>query len=350
MRDIDDTLITRALQRLRDDASSLVRAPGTGQFPLRAARRRRKITGFSLVGAMFLGVPALGVVSGQGLPPRPAPSTAPAVDARLFPALLADEGAPVPRDPKWGNCSLKIARKLGTHTENAVYAENVVYTNLDNDPAVETAAFVRCMLPGGGLLSQIVAYDLDSSGKPVSLGAIVPPLTPESVVGLLERAGSGVSARVVSGVYDPVGQIRGYAWNGKAFVQVGGETSFPQALTTDLLVSSDRPLVLTRKADGNYKGVLKFTVTNNGPNPTRELKLVMEFGPAAESVEQRIGKAEVTRYSGLERPALQPGQSTTVEVPLTTDGFARVVAVGVYSHIVDLDLRNNYTFVPISFS
>lgn len=226
--------------------------PPAGAATIRAIvqrRRRVKVTTLSLLGALLIAVPVAAFAAnprGNNPPPvaqsstptaapTPTPSQSQAPEARFTVAQLVAAAAEVPRGTGWVNCPIKVAAKPGSQREHAVFVEKVVHTNLDSDPALETAAWVWCYLYDD-YISQVAAYDIDPDGRPQSLGAVVLPLEDHDITDLTQRPGGGVSIVVAWDTYspepgDPESQVREFAWDGTRFTQVAGPTAFPTMST-----------------------------------------------------------------------------------------------------------------------
>ncbi len=96
------------------------------------------------------------------------------------------------------------------------HVQNVAYSNLDDDPAFETAAHVVC-----GNEWHIAAYARDQkTGDIIQLGVLVRGGPGERMLSMIQRIWGGVF--VVVGHEDGrPSQTREYAWTGSRFASVG---------------------------------------------------------------------------------------------------------------------------------
>lgn len=96
------------------------------------------------------------------------------------------------------------------------HVQNVTYSNLDDDPAFETAAYVVCDKEW-----HIAAYARDQkTGDIVRLGVVVQGQPGEQMLSMSQRIWGGVF--VVMGFADGrPRETREYAWTGTKFTSVG---------------------------------------------------------------------------------------------------------------------------------
>lgn len=148
-----------------------------------------------------------------------------------------------------------------------------LYEDVDSDGALETVALVSCSPQGSDF--KVLAFDRDAAGKIVTLGQVVASAGTAGQQGDIltiwgVEAGDNGQVRVDVGDYRPCcdetqasqHQWRTYGWNGTAFSQTGGPTSFganPKA--TDLSATS-KGLTMTKQTDGTWRGTLSVTVRN----------------------------------------------------------------------------------------
>ena len=127
------------------------------------------------------------------------------------------------------------------HDSNAdlLHIYQVVYTNLDSDSSLETAALVTCQF-GEAAAAQVIAFDRDSAGHIVTKGT----LAHGTIWSMTARAAGGVTLNVSD--YEAccstpkaieLHQIRSYAYRSGHFAQVAGPTSFvPHTQKIDLSI------------------------------------------------------------------------------------------------------------------
>jgi len=224
-----------------------------------------------------------------------------------------------------------------------VWVHDVIHTNLDNDTALETAALVECRL-GNQTVTQVVGYDVDAAGRPVSMGAIVKPPTPNHIEGLTHRYDGGVIVTVMidrNEFINPQPQRREFAWDGTAFRQVGGPTAFPERLPGDFSITAG-PLRLEPMRFGKRMGSIRVTVKNKGANATPFITI----GLAMRGLEiVGTDHANVTTFA-----APPPGETKVYEivVEVRPDSNQATVAVDVNSYIQDTAPDDNIVIVSIN--
>src|SRR5262249_28033437 len=103
----------------------------------------------------------------------------------------------------------------GQASGSSVEVQAVVAANLDDDPALEAAALLRC----GYGAPQVVALERGPGGAIVTLGqVVVSTLAMPAIVSIAPRSQGGVTAVVGdrTAEADPQTQSRSYAWDGQA--------------------------------------------------------------------------------------------------------------------------------------
>ncbi|WP_117211392.1 hypothetical protein [Allorhizocola rhizosphaerae] len=139
-----------------------------------------------------------------------------ALPAVLLLALAACEGEQPVRSGLVGPSSeLKIEEIKPECAQGRV--QNVAYSNLDDDPAFETAAYVLCEKDW-----HIAAYARDQkTGDIIRLGVVLQSGPGEQMLSMSQRIWGGVF--VVVGFDDGrPRESREYAWTGSKYAQVGG--------------------------------------------------------------------------------------------------------------------------------
>ncbi|MFF4878210.1 hypothetical protein [Micromonospora sp. NPDC000668] len=234
-------------------------------------------------------------VSPSSAPPSPTASpsatsaspTSPGPDGRLSRSQLL--GAPVTL-PAWRagrGCPTSGVRLTADAREGANWLQALDHGDVDGDGAVETVALVQCVLGTGGP-QQVVVFDRDGTGRPVTLGRVV-ATTKDKPQWLfaLDVVDDG-TVRVQVGDIAPGGgwpgewsqrQWRGYRWQGEAFAQVSGPTSFgPNPHSADLAVTAT-DLVLGTASDGSHTGTTTVRIRNRGAGPVQYVSLRLNVPP-----------------------------------------------------------------------
>jgi hypothetical protein len=271
MSDFDDDLINDAFAGFSAAAAPSVRAAGTGAVRQTIKRRRtRNTAALSVLGALLLVVPVAAYASmdrgNQGPPqvatsveatvspsasasPSPSASAMPSgPDGRLTLAQLTSMKIEVPkwegsatRDCASGQVKLPKIKDIQHYVASgSVGVFAVAHTNLDGDAALETAVLIACKT-GEASSRRVLAFDRDDAGKVVMKGIVA-----EGIIwSITANALGGVDADVSD--YQvccdtpkaiELHQTRTYGWDGSAFAQLGGPTSFqPHDGLIDLAVS-----------------------------------------------------------------------------------------------------------------
>lgn len=306
-----DDLINTALSEFHTAEAT---APGAvpGAAAVRATVKRRRTTRYALLGvlgAILIIVPIAAFAAnprGNNSPPvpgdspsivepaSPTPSETPpvsasaaplAVDGRISLDKLTSVEVDLPPYETYGMCPKQRGKLVKTEDPAAARPRpwvvgKVVYTNLDDDPALETAALLLCRT-GEAPDSQVVAFDLDGAGKIRTLGAIVVQGELLNIRDIGVRAVGGITADVsdiIACCGTPTSRVqhqtREYAWNGTRFAQVGGPTVWGDPhYVTDLQVTVT-DLTLGPVVNGQRTGKATVTVKNNGPNPSGRFQVV----------------------------------------------------------------------------
>lgn len=224
------------------------------------------------------------------LPPLPA-SASPASSSDLFGLANATLDVPVrpagledcaqgPRTPFVDGGSGEI-----TLIRTAIAAD------VDRDGALDVVAGIDCS-PSEGYVRQLVAFHRRSDGAFMTIGVVV-------------QAGSTDDEDEIANVYDmeitPLGEIRvqvgdhktrhsdeflqgvhqfrTYGWNGTAFLQTGGSTSFLVSPGTFDLSVSASPMTYAAPVNGTRAGSMTVTIRNNGSTTVKALSVLLAMVP-----------------------------------------------------------------------
>jgi hypothetical protein len=157
------------------------------------------------------------------------------------------------------------------------------YLDLDADGAQETVALFKCAVNSLGY-RMVVAYGKDGAGTVVQLGKVVQnSATGIKTIDDLRASGTAVEAHVSD---DPAAtatstqwQWRAYAWNGSAFIQTGGLSTFPSNAPdphlTKFTVATAQSDITFTTVNGRLEGTFTFTIRNDGPVATSEGRITI---------------------------------------------------------------------------
>ncbi len=365
-------------------------APAPGFEAIRSAARRRRTARAAGLGALAAAVVATSAVAvvrldrplpdlpvtspaplpspsvGTGPPSSPSttpPSSSPPPDGRISRQQLGNATLDL---PAWSaylddECPAGPVRFSGGTARRSATAElrvqisAVVYADLDDDAATETAALIGCSgLEMGESL--VVAFDRTPAGRIRTLGTVVTETGGIADIREIRSVGDGVEAKVADFAGDglpsslPQVQWRRYAWRDDRFRQTGGPSAFPaNPRVTDLAVTG-ADLELVPGGDQRAAGTLRLTVRNNGPQPATSMLRVVLPTP----FDARILPAGCTRSvfsTGTtyicRLPSVAAGRTTSVElavsVPLDQVGSG---AVGRYQAVVSAPADLNQAPYP----
>lgn len=300
MSDVDrDPQVERLLHGVGAEVAGYVDPPGVATaYATVRQRRRNRAVATGVLALVLLGGPSVGLAlaNDRGGPPPgvdpsptapvqpPSPSTSPspsapptssptpsAPDGRISLAELRNTTLDLPPWPR------EAATTCTAGDEE--FVGQPVYVDVDHDGAKETAVLLRCQPPAEYKVFKVMVFDRDAAGKVVTLGQVLEsPGEGEEGVAIWRihgiEAAPGGQIRVDVGDYFPCcgtapdlpqHQWRTYGWDGRRFTQTGGPTAFgPNPKVTDLRLAAD-DLVMTKQADGTWRGRLTFTVRNAGP-------------------------------------------------------------------------------------
>ena len=348
-----DDLINDALSEFHT-AEATVPGLVPGAAAVRATVKRRRTTRYAMIGvlgAILVILPMAAFAAnprGNNSPPLPADSPTivepasptpsetpsasasqapPAIDGRISLDKLTSTEVDFPPFDTYGVCPKQRAKLAKTEDRSAMpprpwVVGKLVYTNLDDDPALETAALLLCRT-GETQDSQVVAFDLDAAGKIRTLGAIVVQGDMLHIRDIAVRTAGGITADVsdmIACCDTPKSreqhQTREYAWNGTRFAQVGGPTVWGDPrYVTDLKVTVT-DVTLGPVVNGQRTGKATVTVKNNGPNPSGRFQVTFtdcSFSCAGATFPWVVWGTKVGDYHA----PLAAGQSATATVELS---------------------------------
>ncbi|GAB3868102.1 hypothetical protein [Dactylosporangium cerinum] len=300
----DDDLLTSAFADFSNEASTYVKPAGTTAARATVQHRRKVRTiAASTLAALAIATPVAAYAAGGGesngppatpgdspsvvqtttppaSPTTEASATPSAPDGRISKTDLGKATLSIPSWPKGfaAGCphgSVKFNGGKAGDTGSLKLQGDPVYIDVDHDGAQETVMLLSCSPQGDDF--KVLAFDRDASGKIVTLGQVVGSAGNEGRQGVdIEtiwevQAGDNGQVRVDVGEYRPCcdnaqasqHQWRTYGWNGTAFTQTGGPTTFgPSPYVTELTSTADK-LTMTATGSGTWQGTVKVTVHNN---------------------------------------------------------------------------------------
>ncbi len=164
------------------------------------------------------------------------------------------------------------------HDSNAdlLHVYKVVYTNLDTDRSLETAALVTCQF-GEAATGQVIAFDRNAAGRIVTKGTIASGV----IWSLSARSDGGVTVDISdmeaccsTPKAVELHQTRSYAYRSGRFVQVAGPSTFvPHTQRIDLAIRIDS-VTWSARANGRRTGTITVTITNNSTVRSGDLLLI----------------------------------------------------------------------------
>jgi len=197
-----------------------------------------------------------------------------------------------------GKCATGMTKFFqGTHSASGQSDVQVLRSadlDLDGDGAQETVVLLRCAVNDIGY-RMVLAFDRDAGGAVVQLGKVVQNVATDAkstndvraikTMDDIRANGSVVEVHVggdaTAATDSAQWQWRAYAWNGSAFTQSGGPSSFPSPTpathrTTLVLSPVSTEVTFTRNGANRMEttSAFTFTVRNDGPVATTEGRIV----------------------------------------------------------------------------
>jgi len=209
------------------------------------AKSGKPVTASPVAVTVTTASPAPSVTATPTTTPTASPPAPKAPDGRITIKQLTAQKVTVPawtaQGCQSGRQSLHLATGHLNHDSNqhGLLLYKVVYTNLDSDSALETAALVTCQY-GEAAQGQVIAFDRDSAGHIVTKGSVARGF----IWSLAARSGGGVTIDISdteaccsTPKAIELHQTRSYAYRSGHFAQVAGPTSFvPHTQKIDLSI------------------------------------------------------------------------------------------------------------------
>jgi hypothetical protein len=326
----NDDLLAGAFAEFRNEVSGYVKPAGTTAARATVQHRHKVRTiAASTIAALAIATPvaayaaaggesngppvtpgasasATDTPSSSAVPTTPSSPTATAPDGRISKTDLGNATLSIPSWPKGfdDGCpkgSVKFSGGKAGSDGILRLQGDPVYADVDHDGAQETVMLLSCSPQGADY--KVLVFDRTAAGKLVTLGQVVGSAGNTGKQGTeIETiwevtAGDNGQVKVDVGEYRPCcamvqasqHQWRTYGWNGTAFTQTGGPTSFgPNPNVTDVTVTAD-PLRMTATGTGTWEGTLTVTVHNKAQYATPG-KLTISLGtPGAWTVQAVSG-------------------------------------------------------------
>jgi hypothetical protein len=271
----------------------------------------------------------------------------PAPDGRITVKQLTAHKVTIPtwtaQGCQSGKQSLHMAAGSINHdsNQNGLLLYKVVYTNLDSDSALETAALVTCQF-GEAATAQVIAFDRDSAGHIVTKGTVAHG----TIWSMTARAAGGVTVDVSD--YEAccstpkaieLHQTRSYAYRSGHFAQVAGPTSFvPHTQKIDLSIKVSS-ISWSIKRDDLRTATLTVKVANNSGVKSGTVQLFFD------------DPNENTNVLTMAPLAAHTTITKTIKVSVLDDGYGGdchiyVHELGSYSIGGDAKPSNDWATVP----
>jgi len=254
-------------------------------FATRSGTAQPAATGPSAIASSTTSAPAVVL----GTSPGPAPSSTahqssstpanPAPNGRIPLATLKNATLDIPAWPAdnmrgpsgpitFTGGAFTVPPDAGYWPDLHMTIERVAYGDVDRDGMQETVATIHLLVGTGS--QQVIAFDRDTTGRIVTLGAVlsttgrIRAIDPATVH---VQANGAVTAKVADyeaccGDQTPqLWQWRTFGWNGRAFRQVGGPTVFPVNPAVSAVAIRVGDLVLGPAIGGIQHGTLTVSVS-----------------------------------------------------------------------------------------
>jgi hypothetical protein len=233
--------------------------------------------------------PATEETSATASPEPTPPSSSP---GRQDPNRLRNATLNLPAWPVRGGVGPCPTRRItfveGVHEAGAITlrVDNIITADVAGNPA--RIGVFSCHGPGEGRVQQALAYRNEGDGFSL-MGKLVDTAIPaggaDTSVSLGKISAQAaefiveVGLQTVPGSAPPahahLKQLRRYAWQGSAFVQTGGPTSFLVDPALTRLSATANRLVFAPPRNGCRTGTITMTVTNDGPQPANDVTAVL---------------------------------------------------------------------------
>jgi LysM repeat protein len=172
---------------------------------------------------------------------------------------------------------------------NGTWIEDVVRADVDHDGTTDVVALIKCM-PGQGSFGRVVAFRERPDGTFSTIGLVLDNWPAEDDVNTiddLESIGATPGGEILVDVYGTtcscdraqypggVSQQRTYGWNGRAFVQTAGSTTFVMPPGRYDLSVSASPMTYAKPVDDLRAGTMTVTLRNDGATAVEDLSVLV---------------------------------------------------------------------------
>ena len=205
-------------------------------------------------------------------------------------------------------------------------ASKVVIADVDRDGRADAIVLATCAM-GDPPTQEVFVVVRGASGGLRTVGKVVGPGNGIGKIldiaanpdGSVKALVSEVRGSVESAIAQEVSQWRTYAWNGRAFAQTAGSTSFDADTSATLLTMSARSIVFAKPNGKQRTATLTVRVTNSGGTPATAVGVL--FAPG-EGLSQLIGGScpgggDLRGHRPCPVGDIAPGESATVVITLT---------------------------------
>ncbi len=319
MSDLDfDDLLAGAVADYRAETATRIMPAGAGAA-ITTAKHRRSVhaVAMGIVAAILVAVPVAayatslhdhGVAPPAGPPSASAsPSESTSPSASASPSVAQSDATPgdfdglgnatltMPGFPTPG-CPSGTAKFVHGRSGSKMIVSSVV-ADVNGDGAADVVAYVTCgsaeNKPG-----EVIAFHVGAGGDVTTIGLVVGPASEvgpndliHKVTGMKVNPDGSIVATVGDyettftdgGVHFGIFQDRTYTWNGHAFAQSAGPTSFHVPASVKLTATAS-PMHFGKAANGHRNGTMTVTIRNTGAAAADHVSIVLVVGPGSVTI------------------------------------------------------------------
>jgi hypothetical protein len=305
MSDFDrELMLLEAVHEFRTEASPYVHPAGTRAVRATVRRRRQvRIVALAAVIVVLVLAPVAAFAALGGGRHQPQPAASPSASVTDSPTAPASPSSIPPPPADLSNAALTLGpwsdspdNPQPCPTGKVTFAANTaqlpgkapVYllehapVDVDHDGTDEVAIVIRCANGQAGT-NQAIAVKAAPDGTLTTMGEIARSSADANDIRTVAPGDNGRVNLTVGDIIPCCGtpqsleltQVRTFAWNGSAFTQVAGPTTFvADRSAVDLTVSA--PTVHFRRTSGTHSaGTLSVTIHNTGPRAAQQVSLLV---------------------------------------------------------------------------